>query len=42
MEAVGGNVGFGFSAKPQVVQGPYRDPYREYMYVSSFNSIIEK
>jgi hypothetical protein len=27
--------GFGFSARPQVIQGnsmPYRDPYREYVY----------
>ena len=35
MEALGGNAaaGFGFSAKPRVVegQGPYRDPYREYV-----------
>ena len=35
MEAVGGNMGYGFSAKPQVIKGsgiPYRDPYREYVY----------
>ncbi len=36
MEGIGGNAGagFGFSAKPQVIQGsgaPYRDPYREYV-----------
>ena len=42
MDALGGNVaagnavngGFGFSAKPQVIQrknGGYRDPYREYV-----------
>jgi hypothetical protein len=32
--AVQGANGFGFSAKPQVVQnkaGGYRDPYREYV-----------
>jgi hypothetical protein len=41
MEGINGNGGlvgasaYGFSAKPQVIQGktggPYRDPYREYM-----------
>ncbi len=35
MEAIGNNAGgYGFSAKPQVVQAKaslYRDPYREYM-----------
>ena len=42
MEALSGNAaqqvanggGFGFSAKPQVIQGKaggYRDPYREYV-----------
>ena len=35
MEALNGN-GFGFSARPQVIDnrnsGPYRDPYREYVY----------
>jgi hypothetical protein len=36
MEAIGGNMGYGFSAKPQVIRGngaPYRDPYREYVYL---------
>ncbi len=38
MEAVGAGSNaavagaFGFSAKPQIVKGPYRDPYREYVY----------
>ena len=41
MEGINGNGGiaatYGFSAKPQVISGkqgagPYRDPYREYMY----------
>lgn len=43
MEALGGNAaGFGFSAKPQVVhgQGPYRDPYREYVYFNSYPLIV--
>ena len=39
MEGINGNGGaagaYGFSAKPQVItgkqDGPYRDPYREYM-----------
>jgi hypothetical protein len=34
MEGLGGNNGFGFAAKPQVVTnkaGGYRDPYREYV-----------
>lgn len=31
MEASGSYMQYGFSAKPQVIQGaPYRDPYREY------------
>lgn len=36
MEAIGGNAGFGFSAKPQVIHRsgvPFRDPYREYVYL---------
>ncbi len=31
VEANYGNVAQGFSAKPQVIKGPYRDPYREYV-----------
>lgn len=37
MDGINGNAAaYGFSATPQVVSGkqggPYRDPYREYMY----------
>lgn len=45
MEGINGNGagvgGYGFSARPQVIAGkqggPYRDPYREYMYNSHFD-----